>query len=376
MGTVHFSELPCSDSEHKIGVARLDNASSLNALTVNMLQLLKDKLEQWQDDDNIVCVLLEGEGQKAFCAGGDVRTMHDVMRDKSESETVEYCSHFFAVEYECDYLIHTYYKPIIAWGEGIVMGGGMGLYMGSSHKVVTPSSRLAMPEIGIGLYPDVGGTWFMNRLDQGIGLFLGITGVIVNASDAIATHLADHMVLPEHKSTLLEQLQIAEWESVEDAYEVVTELLEGFAEEVESGAKPEPQLLPLFDRIQQACEGDSVIQVVDNILAIEAQSQWLDSAKHNLKTGSPITAHICYRQIRDYHDISLADCFRLELSLSVKCALLGEFQEGVRAKLVDKDGNARWKFATVADVDETLIDELFTSFWSEDKHPLSQLGHY
>lgn len=108
------------------------------------------------------------------------------------------------------------------------------------------------------------------------------------------------MVLPEHKSTLLEQLQIAEWESVEDAYEVVTELLEGFAEEVESGAKPEPQLLPLFEHIQQACEGDSVIQVVDNILAIEAQSQWLDSAKHNLKTGSPITAHICYRQIRDY----------------------------------------------------------------------------
>lgn len=376
MGTVHFSELPCSDSEHKIGVARLDNASSLNALTVNMLQLLKDKLEQWQDDDNIVCVLLEGEGQKAFCAGGDVRTMHDVMRDKSSSETVEYCSHFFVVEYECDYLIHTYYKPIIAWGEGIVMGGGMGLYMGSSHKVVTPSSRLAMPEIGIGLYPDVGGTWFMNRLDQGIGLFLGLTGVIVNASDAIATHLADHMVLPEHKPTLLEQLQIAEWESVEDAYEVVTELLEGFAEEVEGGAKPEPHLLPLFDHIQQACEGDSVIQVVDNILAIEAQSKWLDSAKHNLKTGSPITAHICYRQIRDYHDISLADCFRLELSLSVKCALLGEFQEGVRAKLVDKDGNAQWKFATVADVDETLIDELFTSFWSEDKHPLSQLGHY
>ncbi|NIY82560.1 enoyl-CoA hydratase/isomerase family protein [Vibrio hepatarius] len=376
MGTVHFSELPCSDSEHKIGVARLDNASSLNALTANMLQLLKDKLEQWQDDDNIVCVLLEGEGPKAFCAGGDVRTMHDVMRDKSEPEIVEYCSHFFTVEYECNYLIHTYYKPIIAWGEGIVMGGGMGLYMGSSHKVVTPSSRLAMPEIGIGLYPDVGGTWFLNRLDQGMGLFLGLTGVIVNASDAITTHLADHMVLPEHKSTLLEQLQIAEWESVEDAYEVVTELLEGFAEEVKDGAKPEPQLLPLFHHIQQACEGDSAIQVVDNILAIEAQSQWLDTAKHNLKTGSPITAHICYRQIRDYHDISLADCFRLELSLSVKCALLGEFQEGVRAKLVDKDGNAQWKFATVADVDETLIDELFTSFWSEDSHPLSQLGHY
>lgn len=374
-GTVHFSELPCSDSEHKIGVATLDNAAALNALTLDMLQLIKDKFVQWQDDDDIVCILLEGQGEKAFCAGGDVRAMHDVMRDKTPDETKAFCSHFFGVEYECDFLLHTYYKPIIAWGEGIVMGGGMGLYMGSSHKVVTPSSRIAMPEISIGLYPDVGGTWFLNRLDEGVGLFLGLTGAIVNATDAIGTHLADHLVLAEHKSTLLEQLQIAEWESVEDAYEVVTEILENLSEQVLDGI-PEPQLLAVMEPIQEACKGDSVIQVVDNILAIEGNSQWLERAKTNLRTGSPITAHICYRQINDFHHTSLADCFRLELSISVRCALLGEFQEGVRARLVDKDGSPNWKYASVAEVDSAVIDELFTSLWSEDDHPLAQLGHY
>lgn len=374
-GTVHFSELPCSDSEHKIGVATLDNAAALNALTLDMLQLLKDKFEQWQDDENIVCILLEGQGEKAFCAGGDVRTMHDVMRDRTPDETKEYCTRFFSVEYECDYLLHTYYKPIIAWGEGIVMGGGMGIYMGSSHKVVTPSSKIAMPEISIGLYPDVGGTWFLNRLDEGVGLFLGLTGAVVNATDAIGTHLADHLVLAEHKSTLIEQLQVAEWESVEDAYEVVTEILESLSEEVIDGI-PEPQMLPFMTPIQEASKGDSLLQIVDSIFAIEGGSQWIETAKTNLRTGSPISAYICYRQVTDYHHISLADCFRLELSLSVRCALLGEFQEGVRARLVDKDGSPKWKFANIAQVDIAVIDNLFESLWSEDEHPLSQLGHY
>lgn len=373
--TVHFTELTCSDNNHKVGVATLDNASSLNALTYEMLIVLKEQLERWHEDDQVVCVLLDGSGEKAFCAGGDVRTMHEVMRDKTPQQVQEFCSQFFSVEYQCDYLIHTYCKPIIAWGQGIVMGGGMGLYMGSSHKVVTPESRLAMPEVTIGLYPDVGGTWFLNRLDRGIGMFLGMTGIMVNSADALELHLADHIALAQHKSVLLEQLQVADWECVDDAYEVVTEILESFEAE-SSTYKPDLQIMPYFHQIQQACDGDSALQVTDNILALKGNHAWLETAKANLVSGSPITVHLCYRQMTDFDQLSLADCFRLELILSVRSALMGEFQEGVRARLVDKDGQPKWRFPNVAAVDTAAIDQMFTSLWSEEAHPLAQLGHY
>ncbi|MCG9595713.1 enoyl-CoA hydratase/isomerase family protein [Vibrio sp. Isolate25] len=373
--TVHFKELPCQDGNTKIGVATLDNAPSLNALTYDMLALLKEKLERWQEDDSIACVLLEGQGEKAFCAGGDVRTMHDVMRDQSSQEIEAFCTTFFKLEYECDYLIHTYCKPIIAWGEGIIMGGGMGLYMGSSHKVVTPSTRLAMPEVSIGLYPDVGATWFLNRLEPGVGLFLGLTGVMINGSDALDVNLADHMVLSEEKELLVEHLLSLLWDEQEDAYEAVTDLLVEFADKV-NGHKPDPQMQPFMQDIQRACSASDVVEVSKNILELEGQSKWLDVAKRNHASGSPITSHICFRQLNQYKDLSLADCFRLELNLSVRSGLLGEFREGVRSRLIDKDGEPKWQFSRVDNVDEAVIDTLFASLWDEKSHPLAQLGHY
>ncbi|AUL98126.1 enoyl-CoA hydratase/isomerase family protein [Vibrio vulnificus] len=374
-GRVSFEEYPCSEGDYRIAVATLENPSALNALSEEMLAALKTSLEKWHEDEQIICVILKGAGEKAFCAGGDVRAMHHVMSSESKATARAFLTDYFTLEYQCDYLIHTYTKPIIGWGAGIVMGGGMGLYMGTSHKVVTPHSRLAMPEISIGLYPDVGGTWFLNRLDPGIGLFLALTGVMVNASDALKIHFADHLLLPEELDVLMDQLQHAHWSSAEDHYEVVTELLENLAEHALKH-RPTYQLMPFFDQIQHAMEGESITQVVENLLALESDSDWLKKAQDNLAQGSPITAHICYRQARDYHELSLADCFRLELGISVQCGLLGEFQEGVRARLVDKDGQPNWLYPTVADVDSGVIDALFTSLWSEDAHPLARLGKY
>lgn len=121
-GRVSFEELECDDSDHKIGVAILENTASLNALTFNMLVQLKDKLVMWQDDEHIVSVFLDGAGDKAFCAGGDVRAMYHAMESETVSTSEAFLTDYFAIEYQCDYLIHTYKKPIIAWGDGIVMG--------------------------------------------------------------------------------------------------------------------------------------------------------------------------------------------------------------------------------------------------------------
>ncbi|MGR5234090.1 enoyl-CoA hydratase/isomerase family protein [Vibrio rotiferianus] len=371
-GKVTISEIDCLDGVHRIGIATLDNTASLNALTYDMLAELNDQLIEWQDDKELVCVILNGAGEKAFCAGGDVRTMYHVMHEKSKEEAAEFCSNYFSLEYECDYLIHTYPKPIIGWGEGIVMGGGMGLFMGTSHRVVTPKSRLAMPEINIGLYPDVGGTWFLSQIDPEVGLFLGLTGAIVNPSDAVTIGLAEWLLLEEQYPALLEELKQVDWRSA-DAKSLVSALLQLMEEQV-IDSKPTTQICPYLDQIKEACKGYDLNQITQRIQAMEGRTQWLEVAKKSFVAGSPITAHICFRQVKEYHRLSLADCFRLELTLSVRSALLGEFEEGVRSRLVDKDGNPKWMFNSVSEVDKSVIDTLFTSLWSQEEHPLAQLG--
>ncbi|CAH0540290.1 enoyl-CoA hydratase/isomerase family protein [Vibrio marisflavi] len=373
--SVKFEELICTNSDCRIGVVTLDNPSSLNALTYNMLQLLKNQLERWQVDHSIVCVFLQGGGEKAFCAGGDVRTMYHVMSNENNADIEKFCTSYFTLEYQCDYLIHTFRKPIIAWGNGIVMGGGMGLFMGASHRVVTENSRLAMPEVTIGLYPDVGGTWFLSRLEPGIGLFLGLTGASVNANDAITIKMADHFALSKQKLMLLDQLMQLDWLASLDHRESITMLLDSISRKI-SGDMPQGHLMPYFSQIQRACSESELGAVVEKIHAIEVGSddKWLSKAKGALQAGSPITAHICFRQVTQYQSLSLEECFRLELSLSVRSSTLGEFKEGVRARLIDKDGQPNWKFDSIMAVDSSLIDQLFMSLWPVDRHPLAQLG--
>ncbi|MEZ8826061.1 enoyl-CoA hydratase/isomerase family protein [Vibrio amylolyticus] len=387
---VRFEQRMCADGINQIAIATLDNPSSLNALTFEMLKQLHDLLLHWRDDPTIVCIVLEGEGEKAFCAGGDVRAMHDVMKNQSKTQIQAFCRDYFTLEYQCDYLIHTFPKPIVAWGQGIIMGGGMGLFMGASHKVVTSNSRLAMPEVSIGLFPDVGATWFLNQLDNGIGMFLGMTGTMVNASDAIEIRLADHLLLEDSRTTLIETLQIQYWpkessgeNSIQDEYKsIVSDVLslvsEHAASEIEA-LKPSLQLMPFYRQIQSACSSQHVRDVWQNITEIDTEGveetalKWMERAKLTLTTGSPITAHLCFRQMTNYTELPLADCFRLELGLAINCALLGEFQEGVRARLIDKDGEPQWLYPTVDSVDIDVIDDLFMSLWQPDLHPLAQL---
>ncbi|MGF1703374.1 enoyl-CoA hydratase/isomerase family protein [Photobacterium makurazakiensis] len=375
---VNISEMACQDG-HQIGVAELDNPASLNALTMGMLSQLYEALLHWQHNDTVNCVFIHGKGEKAFCAGGDVRAMFQVMDEaidpgssnNSKHQSASFLTDYFTLEYKTDYLIHTYSKPIIVWGQGIVMGGGIGLYIGASHRITTPSSRLAMPEITIGLYPDVGGTWFLNHLPQGVGLFLGLTGAPVNSTDALALSMAEHILLPEDKASLFSALQQINWDD-EDPAKSVTTALDSLGKKAMS-SHPESQLLPHLSSIQAACQYGSLVEIEQQIHNIEGDDKWLKRAQLTLAEGSPISAYICYRQLTEFHYESLADCFRLELTLSVRCGELGEFHEGVRARLIDKCGQPNWRFSSIQAVDESVIDQLFTPLWADYEHPLQTL---
>ena len=370
---VIFSELSCSNGK-KIGHATLNRESALNALNIDMIKLLTPKLEQWQQDPEVCMVILDGAGDKAFCAGGDVVAMHNAMQDSPEAVPAS-LQYFFTQEYQLDYLIHSYQKPFLLWGNGIVMGGGLGLMSGASHRVVTETSRIAMPEISIGLYPDVGGSWFLNKMPEGCGLFLGLTGASVNAADALYTKLADHFIAHASKTELMAQLCVAQWsETAADNHQLLSSVCAHF-ESLHSNALPTGNVAAHQSVISGLAKAETAEQVVSQILALQTDDdKWLSRAQSTLAGGSPITANLVFEQLRRGKTLSLAECFAMELTMSCRCGEFGEFQEGVRARLIDKDNQANWRYKNVADIPQDTIEHFFTSLWAENEHPLLGLG--
>lgn len=369
---VTFQELDCANGK-KVAIATLNSPKSLNALSVDMIDLLFPKLKQWQAQSDIAAVLLQGEGDKAFCAGGDIVHMYNDIK-AYEGDFSPGTEQFFATEYALDYFIHTFNKPFIVWGGGIVMGGGLGLMAGGSHRIVTESSRIAMPEVSIGLYPDVGGSYFLNRMPENCGMFLGLTGASINAADAKHCHLADYFVANDKKEAFVEQLLQLDWlDSIAQNHDKLSNLLTGI-EKDSSSLLPESKLTEHAETINKVIGHDDLPAMVKAILTIETEDKWLVRAQKSLKHGSALSAALTYKQVTTGASLSLADCFRMELNLSVKSGQFGEFSEGVRALLIDKDNRPQWRFSSVEKVDDKVVDWFFKSKWSSEQHPLASLG--
>ncbi|MBB88270.1 MAG: enoyl-CoA hydratase [Xanthomonadales bacterium] len=366
-----MSDQPILVEQHGgLGRITLNAPKALNSLSLPMARAMQQQLDAWTTDDSVAAVWLDGSGDKAFCAGGDIRAMYEAMTAHPVGERVPGCETFFTEEYRLDFTLHSYPKPVIVWGSGIVMGGGMGLMCGAAHRLVTETSRLAMPEITIGLYPDVGGSWFLNRMPNGLGLFLGLTGAQINATDAITTGLADRMVGASERDALINALASAPLAT--DAEECIRNVLRDF-EDRAAGQRPGSQIAPHLEQIRTLTDHARVADVVDAILAVDTDDKWLSRAVGSLAKGCPMTAHLVAEQIRRSRHLSLADVFRMELVMSSRCSMQPDFREGVRALLIDKDGSPSWSHGSVAAVSEADIERHFTAPWLGES-PLSQLG--
>lgn len=347
-----------------LGVARLNAPQSMNALSLDMVHRLQPQLEKWANDDQIAAVWLEGAGDKAFCAGGDIVALYRSMTESGPQSTSKngdsrsVGEQFFEDEYQLDHLIHTFPKPIVVWGHGIVMGGGLGLLVGGSHRVVTEHSRLAMPELSIGLYPDVGAGWFLNRMPGRTGLFLGLTGAHINAADAMFVGLADRFIPHEQKTSVQGALLAKDLRP--DPYAGVSQVLRRF-ERGGQTLKPSSTVREHFDVIQALTDGDSLMEVVENLAAYAGDDEWLLKAVKTVAKGSPTSLTLSWRHYHDSAHDSLSQVFDRELQISRKCLVMGEFAEGVRALLIDKDRQPRWHFPTLESVDPEWIDQFFTS---------------
>jgi len=239
---VRVATHPTADG-HLIGVLTLDSPASLNALSLPMIQRLQEALTAWEQDPAIVCVLVQGAGEKAFCAGGDIRSFYYRRQEESEQALFAYARDFFEQEYRLDHHIHRYTKPLVCVADGICMGGGIGLFAGADFRVVTERSLFAMPEVTIGLYPDVGASWFLSRMPGRLGLWLGLTGARFNGADALGLGLADHAMASRERAELLPRLATLDWAAKEDPREQIDTLLDGLHAEAREWL-PAPVILP------------------------------------------------------------------------------------------------------------------------------------
>lgn len=350
-----------TDSGHLIGEMKLNAPKSLNALSVDMCQLMTEQLTQWQSDNNVIAVVLRGSGDKAFCAGGDIRKLYESMLDNPPMPN-PYATQFFGSEYALYRLMHFYSKPIVLWGNGIIMGGGMGLMAACSHRIVTENTKFAMPEISIGLFPDASGSWFLQRMPAKTGLFLGLTGALCNANDAKFAGLAEYAVGSDDYGQVIKTLQQAPWSTqtsepnsaASSLYSAAHRLTHSCLSELDhkSAVELKPSKLTQYWSTIQALmvsggirEIDALLQNDEQLAEIDAEfaaDKWTQRALQTYRQGCPTTACLTYELYHKVKDFSLEQILYLEANVAVHCANNPDFQEGIRALLIDKDKNPTW----------------------------------
>lgn len=365
---VLFEEMSAANA--KVGRITLSVAATLNSLTLEMVDLLQARLDAWAADDSIAAIFIEGAGEKAFCAGGDVQALH-ASAVATPGGPCEYAEDFFSREYRMNYTLHTYPKPLICWGHGIVMGGGLGVMAGCSHRVVTQKTRIAMPEVTIALFPDVGGTWFLNHMPGKSGLFLALTGASINAADAIFTGIADRFIDSERKDETIENLLRQKWSAEPSGNHALVRSVLRPLTQSSVGQCPGGQVEPHLATINSLCDGDDIHEVIENITSLTTDDPWLTKAGESLAHGSPLAALWIHRQLVAQRHASLREVFQSEIQLVTNIVRHPEFAEGVRALLIDKDRTPAWQFQQSRDVTPAVLDAFFTAPWPQN--PLADL---
>lgn len=364
-------ELTTTDG-HKLGHVLLNHPRGLNSLSLDMVKSLQTQLTVWAEDAAVVAVIIEGAGDKAFCAGADIRKLYE-SAITHPGGPCSYAEAFFLHEYRLNYTLHHYAKPVISLGHGIVMGGGMGLFMGSSHRVVTEHSKLAMPEISIGLFPDVGGTWFLSKLRYNFGYFLALTGAILQTADALSTGLATHSLQWSHKHTCIDALQQQDWHgSIKQHHAVVSATLNNFALTAQQLVQlPPSQVQRHHDQLEHICSQQSFSHMHGAIRDISDEDAWLRTARDNLLQGSPLSSVLIYEQLKRYRYADLRTIFLSEYVLATNIVRFREFPEGIRALLIDKDKSPHWTYPRFDRVPSSVMEQFYIRPW--EKNPLAEL---
>jgi enoyl-CoA hydratase/carnithine racemase len=353
--------------KNNIGFLLLDRPKALNSLSLDMVRIMSQTLLDWREDTHIHAVVVKSSSEKAFCAGGDIRFFHEVGKTSPQHGSA-LLDDFFTEEYALNHLIHHYPKPYIALMDGIIMGGGMGIAQsGPSNRmrIVTERTKMAMPEVNIGLFPDVGGSFFLPRTPGQIGTYLGITGEIIGAADALHAGLAD-VFIPAERLPAFEAMLLATDGNQREA-------IRAFAAPFQIQANPATSILA-----QQRALIDRHF-AYDDVRSI-AQSLAKDDnpfAQHTLATmkkRSPLMICVTLEQLRRGKHMTVAQCLRMERTMVRRSFEHGEVLEGIRAVVIDKDHAPQWNPPALEEVTSEMVAAFFQSAWPAHAHPLRDLG--
>lgn len=320
----------------------LRRPKALNALTLDQIHAIHPQLAAWADDPRVKAVAITGEGHKAFCAGGDIRALYEA----GQRRDAAYFASFYWDEYRLNRRIKTYPKPYVALEDGIVMGGGVGVSVHGSHRVATENTLFAMPETGIGMFPDVGGTWFLPRLPGEIGTYLALTGARLKAADCLYAGVCSHFVPAARMAELVEALC-----GIADAKEVDTVLAVFSAD---PGPAPLAEHRATIDR----CFAHDRIEDILAALKADGGAFAAETAK-TILGKSPLATKVTLRQMRVGKTLDFDGCMRTEYRLSQRFMAGPDFFEGVRAVIIDKDQAPKWQPASLSEVTDAMVEAFF-----------------
>ncbi|QZY55721.1 enoyl-CoA hydratase/isomerase family protein [Crassaminicella profunda] len=355
------SNLSC-EVKNGVGFIKLNRPKALNALSVEMIEGLYKQLLEWKEDEKVAFICLTGEGDKALCAGGDVRALYD----HRDSNVEELAFKFFYTEYCMNLTMYLYPKPILVLMHGIVMGGGVGIAMPATHKIVTEKTKWAMPEMNIGLYPDVGGSYFLSRMPGFFGRYLALTSRTIGPADVLHIGGADYYLESAKWEDLKKAIEEKSWVTA-SASEELSRLLDTFCEK---SLKKAP-IASIEEKINQHFAHNTMEEIVKSLEEASNEGDtWAQDTAKLIRTKSPTSLKVTLKQLIEGKEKDLVDCFKMELDMSMNFMKCHDFFEGVRSVLVDKDRNPKWNPPVLEELSKDVVDGFFEYTWEEGKNPL------
>ncbi|MFC0525462.1 enoyl-CoA hydratase/isomerase family protein [Pontibacillus salicampi] len=344
-----MNEVLCEVQSTGLATITLNRPKAINSLTYGMLKEIHQKLKEWETDENVQLVLLQGAGEKGFCAGGDIKSLYEA---RSSHQAYQHAVAFFEEEYEVDHYIYSYPKPIVACLDGVVMGGGVGLSYGARYRIVTDRTKWAMPEMNIGFFPDVGAAHFLNKAPGYIGRYLALTAEVIPGADTMYIHAADTFIPSDKVTNFIGELERTNWGEVHVDNELL-HLIQQYSQE------PSPRAtLPTYQKEIDECFSHQ--RVEDIMDALEKQgTEFARKTREQLLSKSPASLKVTLKQLMEGEGASREECFRTDLILAKQFMHHEDFYEGVRSVLVDKDRTPNYIYQSLADVSDELVASFF-----------------
>lgn len=336
-------------NENGVATLTLNNPKALNSINLNMVQLLFKELKKWENDDNVQVVILEGEGDRAFCAGGDIKSLY---KSNVDEDVKAGAIQFFKEEYELDAFIYEYPKPIIANLSGIVMGGGVGLSYHADYRIVSEKTMWAMPEMNLGFFPDVGAGYFLNKAPGSYGRYLALTGEVINGKDAIYVNAADYLIPSDEVSNVLETIKETKW-SKADLKEKLAKILE----DKSSASILEGKINAYEEQINQHFAFNTVEEIVTSLES--DSSEFAQKTKETILEKSPVSLKVALEQAIRCEDKTLQEALAVDEVLANNFLNHADFYEGIRSVLIDKDKTPHYEYKKLSDVSDDFVNSFF-----------------